>query len=629
MPVKKEIHILHLEDDSNDFELIKKIIQNEVSDCNFIRVESKEEFTSALDNKEIDLLLSDFSLPSFDGLSALQIAQDKKPDIPFIFISGHIGEERAIQALQKGAVDYVLKDKLDKLVPTIKRTLKESEEKRQRKIIEEELQYSEKKYKALFESAKDAIFILDRSQIIDCNPHAVLLFGYTKEEISSQHLFEFSPEFQPGGVKSLNRAAEIMNTAFGGNALLTEWQFINKSGDAFDTELSLNRIEILHKLYLQAIIRDITERKTILLELEKRANEMEAVIQSIPDAILIGDKTTIKKVNKLALNMFGVTSLEELNKNLNYLTDLTNLKEEQPFLKALNGITSEAEMLVGNIKTNQERIYRASAAPIILKGKIIGAVAINTDITEDKTSQQELIKAKEKAEEMNNLKSTFLKNMSHELRTPLIGIMGYTEILKEELKEDKFQEMVENINISGNRLLETLNLILDLSQMEAEDVSPELEVINIQKVLKPGLILFKNLAIKQNLYFNVVATKDEIYSKLDERMFLSVINNLISNALKYTKDGSIQIEISKEITDKNKWAIIRVIDTGIGIPRESVEIIFDEFRQVSEGNSRKFEGTGLGLTIAKKFVEKLNGEISVESEVGQGSTFTVKFPYVR
>jgi PAS domain S-box-containing protein len=277
------------------------------------------------------------------------------------------------------------------------------------------------------------------------------------------------------------------------------------------------------------------------------------------------------------------------------------------------------------------------------KGRIVGLRGTAQDITERKREKQELIiankelvfqnkekekraaelfVAKEKAEEMSRLKSNFLANMSHELRTPLIGINGFSDVLRQDIENPELKEMAEIIFNSGSRLSETLNLILDLSKFESGNMGFTYQQIDLVSETEITISSFKETARKKGLYLKSSFNQPSIFINTDERAFRSILNNLINNAIKYTNEGGIAVDISI----KDIFVEIKVIDSGIGIAKEYHDIIFDEFRQVSEGYSRNFEGTGLGLNITKKLVAKFGGKISVESEPGKGSTFIVKLP---
>ena len=250
------------------------------------------------------------------------------------------------------------------------------------------------------------------------------------------------------------------------------------------------------------------------------------------------------------------------------------------------------------------------------------------DVTERKNTEHQLKIAKEQAEELSKIKSNFLANMSHELRTPLVGILGFAELLKEELQKEELKEMADRILTSGNRLMSTLNSVLDLSRIEANKVDLRIWPYRIAELVKSQVQLFEAVAERKNLYLKTIIEDETVCSEVDEQIFRQIINNLVNNALKYTLSGGIIVTVDSLYDGTNNYTSITVKDTGIGIPEESLGMIFQEFRQVSEGFSRHFEGTGLGLTITKKFVEIMNGRIGVVSKVGTGSTFTVLFPLI-
>ena len=256
------------------------------------------------------------------------------------------------------------------------------------------------------------------------------------------------------------------------------------------------------------------------------------------------------------------------------------------------------------------------------KGQLMNFIAVKEDITEKKKMFEEIVASKEKAEEMNRLKTMFLANMSHEVRTPLIGILGYAEMIIEDSKDPELKEKAGVIYKSGKKLNETLDAILDLSKIEADKIDMELEKFSLTEVIEESVILYKTFAEDKHLTINFAAGTNGLLVELDKKMLTKILNNLLSNAIKYTNEGGITISTTYNYGRIN----IEVEDTGIGIPDDKIDLIFKPFRQVSEGYNRKFEGTGLGLTITKMLVEKMNGIIYLESKFGMGSKFTVEFP---
>ncbi len=242
--------------------------------------------------------------------------------------------------------------------------------------------------------------------------------------------------------------------------------------------------------------------------------------------------------------------------------------------------------------------------------------------------RNEIVKAKEKAEQSDRLKSTFLANISHELRTPLNGILGFAEILQDELSDPVYIEMSKAIHTSGIRLLETLNSIIDLSVIENNKLELYITRVNLADLIKERVLLYKVISAKENLEITHHCHPDNINIQSDPKILTNILNNLIDNAIKYTKEGGVNIEAGIDESGQKPVVWIKVFDTGIGIPENRLDHIFDRFTQVSEGQGRDYEGAGLGLTICKKYIEVLQGKISVKSKLDKGSEFLIKLPVI-
>lgn len=240
---------------------------------------------------------------------------------------------------------------------------------------------------------------------------------------------------------------------------------------------------------------------------------------------------------------------------------------------------------------------------------------------EDKELKELLI-----LDEARKIKTVFLDNMSHELRTPITVILGYAGILFEEIKDPDLKEMAEIILKSSNRLTESLNLLLDQSDIDSNRLKVEFERHNLKNVLFEIYALYKPVVEDKGLELNIECSIDDAYCRIDAKMFNKVMTNLINNAVKFTEKGRISLRLNKMEIDNTSAYCIEVEDTGIGIPDEKKTLIFEAFRQVSEGMNRIYQGTGLGLSVTKKFIELMNGKISLESEVNKGSKFSIIFP---
>ncbi|QOJ27837.1 MAG: PAS domain S-box protein [Ignavibacteriales bacterium] len=368
----------------------------------------------------------------------------------------------------------------------------------------------------------------------------------------------------------------------------------------------------------------------LLLFIEKNhaqelAFKLTKAIEQSPVSIIITDRSgRIEYINPFFTQTTGYTFEEVKGKYPRILQS----GETSPVLyhelwdTILSGNTWQGEFL--NRKKSGELFWEnAIISPVVnSRGEIINFFAIKEDITGQKQMVEELIAAKDKAEQMSRLKSSFLANMSHELRTPLIAILGFSEILMDESRDDYSREMSEMIHKGGIRLLETLNLILNLSAIEANKLDIKKEIVDSHAVLEDVVQLFSAMAAKKNL--TLQRQFNARYSRLltDKQIFSQIFNNLINNAIKFTSGGGVTVKTE----NTGSGLSVSVIDTGIGISEEDQQIIWEEFRQVSEGYNRNFEGTGLGLTITRKFVTKLGGDISVKSQLNNGTVFTVTFP---
>lgn len=253
-------------------------------------------------------------------------------------------------------------------------------------------------------------------------------------------------------------------------------------------------------------------------------------------------------------------------------------------------------------------------------------IGLADDITERKNVHEEILKAKQVAEETNKLKSIIIENMGHELRTPLNSIFGFIDLLLSYIEDKKMREYILNIKYSGERLYKTLTLMMELSRIEADRMKLNLEMVNISDTVRELLSYYYNSAKEKDLYIRADIKNEKLFSYIDEKLFNEVMRQLLDNAMKFTNEGGITVETDKVETEGKKWVQIRIIDTGIGIEKDQYQQIFEAFRQGSEGLTRSFEGIGLGLTISYKIVKLMEGEIDIKSKAGEGTAFNLRFP---
>jgi PAS domain S-box-containing protein len=373
---------------------------------------------------------------------------------------------------------------------------------------------------------------------------------------------------------------------------------------------------------------DISERKGTEIKLKT----LTRAIHNAPVSVVMTNKEgDIEYVNPKFSQVTGFLPEEAMGKNPNFLK---SGKQTEEFYSDLWTTILKGEEWNGvfiNKKKSGELFFEGASISSIKEesGEITHFIAIKEDITERVESEQLLIKAINKAEESDQLKSSFLANMSHEIRTPMNGIMGFADLMtKPEISDDKKKYYADIIKSSTTRLLRLLTDIIDYSKIDAGQVEIHEIPFNM------------NLLIDQVIQEAKLNTKDTLSSDLkvlskkalhnDSAMFLSdevrlkqVLLNLINNAMKFTPEGSV--EIGYEYTN-NEGVVLSVKDTGLGIPKEKQTIIFERFRQVDETTKRSYEGAGLGLSITRGLVEALGGKIWLESELGKGTTFFVSLP---
>lgn len=315
-------------------------------------------------------------------------------------------------------------------------------------------------------------------------------------------------------------------------------------------------------------------------------------------------------------------AVNEKHANTEILTILYSMLREE---KALLAERKAANKLANQRTTNMLIVGRIAAFIFVM----ILVLLLNRDITRHKATQQKLMEAIREAQQAKQMQEQFLANMSHEIRTPMNGIKGMTDLLLETPLSDKQQDMAGMIKRSINTLLVIINDILDFSKIKAGKLHIEKIELSIKEVLNSTVSLFAHSLNSKGL--NLQLTIDPAVPDCligDPHRLNQILNNLLGNAIKFTNQGQIELAVQiKEQTADNIVLEFRITDTGIGISAESLPYIFDSFSQAGQDISRRFGGTGLGLTICKQLLQLQGGDITVSSEVGKGSTFRFHLPF--
>lgn len=491
----------------------------------------------------------------------------------------------------------------------------------ERKRNIKQLAESEERFRSLVNNIAEAVVIVDwNGKILFANQSAAKLVNLDSPEKGvGRSITEF---LHPSDI---DRAIRLISFEIKDKSVTESFRIITADKNIKWVESISARITFQEQKVLLTTLRDITER----IKTEEMLHLLTNALHSAANGVVITDHDgKIVWINQAMTKLTGYDENELIGKTTALFK--SGLLPDNFYAKLWNTIKA-GKVWRGELinKRKDGTLYdeEMTITPIFNDNHdITHFIAVKEDITERKKSEREIREAKAKAEEMNKLKSSFLANMSHELRTPLVGILGFAELLRSQIKDKELSEMAERIFISGKRLLETLNSILDLSRIEANKLEIKTENINVCRVVRESLMQFEAFAQKKNLYLKTEISDEEIIANLDERILRQILNNLINNAIKFTKKGGVTITVNKEKHKTQGFVVIKIKDTGIGISEENLPKIFEEFRQVSEGPDRKFEGTGLGLTLTKKFVEILGGKISVSSKINEGSIFTLELP---
>lgn len=544
--MKMPVRLLIIEDNEDDTLLEVDEIRNAGHQIVYERIDTPAALRKALQSKEWDCIISDYSMPGFSGLEALQILKESDKDIPFILISGAIGEEIAVNAMKSGAHDYIMKSNLNRLVPALERELREAENRMQKKQAEDDSQFEKIMLRTLIDNLPDIIYVK--------NTDGCKIVSNTADVAFSGHSFEN----ELLGKTDL----EIFDNEFGKRRHATDLSVIQSGIPLFNIEEEFCSNDGTIRWFLSSRIPLRNEKK------------------EITGLVGISHDITVRKRMEVAL----IENDQVLKKqNLEY--------------EALN---KEYSTLNEEITESLERI---------------------------KQMNEELMISKNRAEESDKLKSSFLANMSHEIRTPLNAILGFSAFLKNpEISKNRTDEFVDIIEASGQQLLTIINDILEISQIEAGQIKIYNEPVNISKLLNELFVRYSKDTQSKNidLVLNINKSSDDIITKTDANRIRQILSNLLNNAIKFTHEG--KVEFAARAT--HDQVVFYVKDTGIGIASDDQSMIFQPFRQVESTMSRNYGGNGLGLSICKALVEKLDGKLTVQSIPGKGSTFTFSIPWV-
>ena len=748
------IRILLVEDVETDAELLfKEITRNNIQFTKHI-VDTEADYLEALRSFNPDLIISDYSLPQFNGMLALKQREEYFPDIPFILVTGSINEETAVECMKAGADDYVIKQNLKRLAPAIRSAISKKETIHSKKRAEESLVKSEAVTRMIIELSPIGILNLDKEGIITYENNAMKKMMGVPEGLDSPILgknFFKLPIGETLGNQVLNKLRT--NVPIYGETIYYH-SVMDKDiyAEIFSTPIT-NSLGNFNGIIV--MLKDITANVQVQTQLKERTQKLNTIINNLHGVIYQckNDKTwtniymnngiqelsgypnedfinnKVRSYNSIIFpddqemvwNVIQESVAEKKSYTIEYriitasgkrkwvwekghgifegnelitlegfITDITERKEYELLIKKQSEVieqspvatiitdsngriefvnthfTNLTQYSLHDVAGKKPRIFNPGHCPesaynLMWKtlqegevwktefynrrkdkskywedvtistltdsnGNISNYILLTDDISEKKKMMDDLLSAKSKAEESDKLKTSFLQNISHEIRTPMNSIVGFSEILNNQnLTEEKRKYYTTIIQQSSNQLLAVITDIVIISTIESGQEKIRERETNVNLIFKSLQEQFESKAKQLNIDLISKATLSEINATIltDDTKLIQILTNLIGNALKFTKQGFVEYGY----TLKDNFLEFFVKDTGIGIPEEMHERIFDRFRQASATIALDYGGTGLGLSISKAYVELLGGKIRVESQPNKGSEFLFTIPY--
>lgn len=541
-----------------------------------------------------------------------------------------------------------------------------------------DLEEREKKYRELVNNIREIIFSTDKEgNLTFLNPAWEEILGYPVSESLNKSFAFFAPEihrdiwmrlffrvlYNPGKeysftLQTLNKAGGKVYLEIHASALKDEYGDITSiSGTARDVTDKKNALEALRAKRKQ--LNSLSRATSLLVDAKDFRFTLNECLRILAKGVE-ADRAYIyeneadetgKQRYSIKYEWVNADIEPHLNQSeyqrrpYDEMPDsiFEKLKAHQPY----SNITADAESQERNYFKKQN-IQSLLLVPIFVQEKFWGFIGFDTcnsvrswsegeasmlqtfsagisRAIEREDARNELIKARDEAEAASRLKTSFLANISHELRTPMNGILGYASLMRRKIDDDRLRNVAETMYISANRLMETLNLIIDLARIESSKMEVNYEIINLAAIVNEELYKFRQHAKDKGIDLEIEIVEDLIFAEVDQRLFRVILTNIISNAVKFTNKGKVSAKVFSEKQNGLSKGVVQITDTGIGIDADKQALIFEGFRQESEGINRNFEGLGLGLTIARKLVDLMDGELIVSSKKGEGSCFTVKF----
>ncbi len=674
------LEILLLEDNPLDAEVVSLTLAEGGIDCDLQVVNSRAKFVTALETNQFALVLADYALPGFDGLTALSIIREHYPHLPFIFVSASLGEELAIESLKMGATDYVLKQRLERLVPCVKRALQEAEEYRKRKSAETALRESEARLRLAIESAQLGTWdwnLITNELKWDAGCKA--MFGLPPEAETSIDIF--FQGLHPDDRERLSQVVQdSLNPANGGD-YETEYRtigfqdqverWIKAKGQVYFDESGTpfrfigTVLEITEQKQAQRRMNADLQDTQVLQELSTRLiseKNIEVIYQEIIEVAIALSRADagsfqyfdvkIDQLKLLATQGFSQRIIDHFDCVM-ATCEQTLLNGERAFIdfdtrKDTDGcfkihldegffsaqstpLISRSGQFIGLFSTHWRRHHRPSERELRFLDLLARQAADLIEQRQAFAERQQLLEreqaAREDAEQANRLKDEFLAILSHELRSPLNPILGWSTLLQtKDFDPITTKKGLSTIERNAKLQTQLIDDLLDIARILRGKLKIEETTVNLVTVIEGAIEVVRTTAEAKSIALQFDRS-NACQVRGDEGRLEQVVWNLLSNAIKFTPQGG---QVVVELKVNGDQACLTVRDTGRGISSDFLPYLFQSFRQEDVSITRHYGGLGLGLAIVKYIVDAHNGSITAYSlGEGQGATFTVQFPVLQ
>jgi len=605
--------VLLIEDNPGDARLVEILLEDSDLSCEIRNETTLSAGLKSLEENDYSVVLLDLTLPDSKGFETLERLIAHSPEVNVIVLTGLAAKELGLKAVKAGAQDFLVKGDFD------------SEQ------LSKSLRYSIERKNVLsrLEEAQRIAHIgnwmyIPAENHFEASDEIYRVFGYNSKNItaSADMLAEHLPNKD---LSILTELAQILKTE---SEASKDLKIIHQDGQVRNIYVTCKRYTTPDgQSYYSGILQDITERKKAERELLKSQERYQSIFSQTKDAIYISTKEgSLVDYNKATAELLGY-SMEDLKSlNINNIFKYDNDRDAFQEEMRVNSFTKdfEATLLTKQGKT----IFCLVSASIIDTDEFEGYHSIIRDITERKQTE-ELRKAKEVAEQSAKMKEQFLANISHEMRTPMNAILGMSNLLLQTDLDQEQESYQTSIKQSSQNLLGIINDILEISSLEHGKINFENKEFNLYDLIGNLVKVIRHKAEQKGVQlFLQIADDVDKYIHGDALRLNQILMNLVGNAVKFTDEGTVHIKINKlDENDNSSKLEFRIADSGIGIPQDKLNAIFETFVRVANKKGKLYPGTGLGLAICKQLIELQGGNVFVESEENVGSTFTVNMDF--